>query len=87
LSFFFKPTLTILDASRILTENGPQGGSLSYVKKMDSIIAGTDQVAIDSFGATLFGLKGEDIGYIRLANKRGLGQMDLQKANILQLKA
>jgi uncharacterized protein (DUF362 family) len=87
LSFFFKPTLTILDASRILTENGPQGGSLSYVKKIDTIIAGTDQVAIDSFGATLFGLKGEDIGYIRLANKRGLGQMDLQKANILQLKA
>ncbi len=87
LSFFFKPNLTVLDASRILTENGPQGGSLSYVKKMDTIIAGTDQVAIDSYGATLFGLKGEDIGYIRIAHQRGLGQMDLQKVNFLQLEA
>lgn len=87
LSAFFKPTLTVMDASRILTENGPQGGSLRYVKKMDTIIASTDQVAVDSYGATLFGLKGEDIGFIKIGHQRGLGQMDLQKVKIRQVKA
>src|SRR5574342_392628 len=47
LSLKIKPTLTILDAGRILTANGPQGGSLEDVKKLDTVIAGVDQVAID----------------------------------------
>ena len=33
LSMAIKPTLTILDAVRILTANGPQGGNLDDVKK------------------------------------------------------
>ncbi len=77
LSTKIKPTLTILDAVRILTANGPQGGSLADVKKLDTVIAGVDPVAIDSFGATLFGMKGSDLGYVRLGHERGLGQMDL----------
>jgi len=87
LSSFFRPTLTVMDASRILVENGPQGGSLKYVKKMDTIIASTDQIAVDSYGATLFGLRGEDIGYIKIGHQRGLGQMELQKVNIIETKA
>jgi uncharacterized protein (DUF362 family) len=67
ISMTVKPTLTILDAVRILTANGPQGGSLSDVKKMNTVIAGIDQVAVDSFGATLFGMKGSDLGYVRSA--------------------
>jgi uncharacterized protein (DUF362 family) len=80
-----KPTLTILDAVRILVANGPQGGSLSDVKKMDTVVAGIDQVAIDSFGATLFGMKGSDLGYVNLGNKAGLGVMDLSKLNIQKI--
>ena len=67
---------------RILTANGPQGGSLADVKKLDTVIVGVDQVAIDSFGATLFGMKGSDLGYVRLGHKRGIGQMDLGKADV-----
>ncbi len=77
-----KPTLTILDAVRILTANGPQGGSLSDVKKLDTIIAGVDQVSVDAYGATLFGMKGGNLGYVRIANKNGLGRMDLSKLSI-----
>jgi len=77
-----KPALTILDAVRILTRNGPQGGNLADVKKMDTVVVGTDQVAVDSYGATLFGLKGGDLGYIRIADKSGLGTMDLSKVRI-----
>jgi uncharacterized protein (DUF362 family) len=77
-----RPALTILDAVRILTANGPQGGNLSDVKRLDTVIAGVDQVAVDSYGATLFGMKGADLGYVRVADKRGMGTMDLSKLKI-----
>ena len=86
LSTKIKPALTILDAVRILTANGPQGGSLADVKKLDTIIVGVDQVAIDSYGATLFGMKGSDLGYVTLGHKIGLGQMDLSKLHIKKLQ-
>ena len=85
LSMKIKPTLTILDAVRILTGNGPQGGSLADVRKLDTVIAGIDQVAIDSYGATLFGMKGSDLGYVRIANERGVGRMDLHKLLIKKI--
>jgi uncharacterized protein (DUF362 family) len=85
LSLKIKPTLTVLDAVRILTANGPQGGSLADVKKLDTVIVGVDQVAIDSYGATLFGMKGSDLGYVKLGHKRGIGQMDLNKVKIRKI--
>lgn len=85
LSMFVKPTLTILDAVRILVSNGPQGGSLEDVKKMDTVIVGIDQVAVDSYGATLFGMKGNELGYVRIADKRGIGKMDLSKLKIKKI--
>jgi uncharacterized protein (DUF362 family) len=86
LSMKIKPTLTILDAIRILTANGPQGGSLADVKKLDTIIVGVDPVAIDSYGATLFGMKGSDLGYVTIGHKLGLGQMDLNKLRIRKIQ-
>jgi len=81
-----KPCLTVLDAVRILTGNGPQGGDLKDVKKIDTIIAGVDQVAIDSYGATLFGMQGKDLGYVRIAAEHKFGVMDLNKLNIKKLQ-
>jgi uncharacterized protein (DUF362 family) len=52
------------------------------VKRLDTVIAGTDQVAIDAYGTTLFGLTGADIGYVREAARRGLGVMDLGRLSI-----
>jgi uncharacterized protein (DUF362 family) len=85
LSMKIKPALTILDAVRIITANGPQGGSLEDVKKLDTVVAGIDPVAIDSYGATLFGMKGSDLGYVTLGHKLGLGQMDLKKMRIVKI--
>lgn len=85
LALVIKPTLTVLDAVRILTANGPQGGDLKDVKKLDTVIAGIDQVAVDSYGATLFGMKGSDLGYVRLGDKMGLGVMDLSKLKIRKI--
>lgn len=80
-----KPTLTVLDAVRVLTTNGPQGGSLSDVKRLDTIIVGVDQVGIDSYGATLFGMKGSDLSYVRAGAAAGLGVMDLSRLKIKKL--
>jgi uncharacterized protein (DUF362 family) len=85
LAGFVKPTLNVLDAVRVLTANGPQGGSLGDVRRLDTVIAGVDQVAVDSYGATLFGLKGTDLGYVREGEKAGLGVADLSKVNIIRL--
>ena len=82
-----KPCLTVLDAVRILTANGPQGGSLSDVKKLDTVVAGVDQVAVDSYGATLFGMQGRDLGYVRIAAEHGFGVMDLGKLKIKKMTA
>ncbi len=81
-----KPTLTVLDAVRILTANGPTGGDLADVKRLDTVVAGVDQVAVDSFGATLFGMKGSDLGSVRLAAKAGLGVMDLTKLQVKRIR-
>lgn len=74
LASFFKPKLIILDAFRVLIRNGPQGGNIKDVKYPHIVAAGVDQVAIDAFGSTLFGLNPEDIGYIKIAEKMGIGK-------------
>jgi uncharacterized protein (DUF362 family) len=84
-SAFLKPSLVILDAVRILTNNGPQGGNLADVKKLDLVVAGTDQVAVDAFGATLFGLKPADLGFVRIGQEMGLGRMNLEKLQIRRI--
>jgi uncharacterized protein (DUF362 family) len=72
-----KPAFTLVDAVRILMDNGPTGGDLNDVKLTNTVIASADTVAADAYATTLFGLKGEDISYIGAAAKMGLGTMDL----------
>jgi uncharacterized protein (DUF362 family) len=87
ISMTIKPSLTVLDAVRILMRNGPQGGNVADVRRLDTVVAGIDQVAVDSYGATLFGMKGSDLGYVKIAAQRGLGTMDLSKIKIRKISA
>jgi len=82
LATVIKPHLIIMDAYRILTANGPNGGTAKDIKLVGKMIAGTDPVAVDSYAATLFGLKGEDVGYIKAAYSMGLGEIDLKKVKV-----
>lgn len=84
LAQFFKPTVTLIDATRIITRNGPSGGSTSDVAKKNTLILSDDQVAADAKASLLFGKRPQDIGYIKLAKKRGLGTYDFAK--LLQKK-
>jgi len=76
---FVKPKLTILDAYRILTNNGPTGGNPRDVKLTKTIIAGRNIASVDAYGTTLFGLKPVDLSCLVLGNKFGLGEIDLSK--------
>ncbi len=77
LAQFFKPEITLIDATRIMISNGPSGGSLSDVKAVNRLILSNDPVAADARAALLFGKNPEDIGFIRLGHKWGLGTLDL----------
>ncbi|MFB0546612.1 MAG: DUF362 domain-containing protein [Anaerolineae bacterium] len=85
LTSLVRPTLTVVDAVRILMDHGPTGGSLDDVKKTDTVIASSDIVAADAYAATLFGMKGSDIAYIKAASEMGLGQMDLSGLKIEEI--
>lgn len=77
LSSRIRPALTIVDAVRILRDNGPAGGNLNDVQKVDTLIASPDIVAADSYAATLFGLKPEHLSYVVAGTAMGLGRSDL----------
>jgi len=79
LAQFFRPTITLIDATRIMKRNGPSGGSTSDVVTKNTLILSDDPVAADGKAALLFGRKPQNIGYIRLAKKRGLGTYDFSK--------
>jgi uncharacterized protein (DUF362 family) len=85
LNTVFKPALNIVDATEIITSNGPMGpGELIRPMK---VIAGLDRVAVDACCASVLGLEPRDILSIRMAGERGLGEIDLKKVRIREVKA
>jgi len=86
LASLVRPGLTVVDAVRILTDHGPTGGDLADVKQTDTVIASRDIVAADAWAATLFGLKGTDIRYIKDCAELGIGTLDLSSIDIREIK-
>lgn len=75
--------LTIIDATRIMLKNGPQGGRLEDVQWRNTLIASSDIVAADSQAATLFGYRPDEIPTIVAGARRGLGLMDLARIKLV----
>lgn len=71
-----RPTLTIMDATRVLKHNGPTGGSLDDVAIENTLIAGLDEVAIDAYSLRFLDLKPDSVPFLALGEQRGLGQVD-----------
>ncbi|GHV86391.1 hypothetical protein AGMMS50230_19990 [Spirochaetia bacterium] len=80
-----KPDLNIIDAYRVVSKNGPRGGSLADVIQMGSLIISPDIVAADTAASMLLGRKQGEVEYIRLAAQAGFGQMDLSRLNIQRI--
>lgn len=85
LTSVIRPTLTVVDAVRILMANGPTGGNLDDVKEMNTVIASQDIVATDSYATSLFDLKPEDLDYIQAGKEMGLGESNLKNLRIEEL--
>jgi uncharacterized protein (DUF362 family) len=85
LAQFFRPTLTLIDAVRVLAANGPSGGREEDVRVLNRLILSNDPVAVDARAALLFNKKPEDIGHIRLAHQQGLGHIDLNAVRQVQV--
>ena len=88
LNTLLKPTLHIIDAIRVLTKNGPTGGSLDYVMQANTIIATVDPVAADAYATQLFfKKKPEQIGYIKYGAEMGLGRYDFGNLRVKEVTA
>jgi len=73
-----RPQLTVVDAVRVLTADGPTGGDLADVRVMDTVIASHDVVAADARAARLLGLTPGDVPAIPATAAMGLGKMSVQ---------
>lgn len=85
LASLLTPKLAVVDATRVLTTNGPYGPG--KVVKMDTIIASKDMVAADAKTVqmcTWYGRRFEprQIKHIRYAHERGLGRMDVENLTV-----
>jgi uncharacterized protein (DUF362 family) len=83
----FRPTLTVVDATRVMFRGGPTGGRLSDVRPEGAIAAGTDPVALDAWGATLLGLDPREIPHVAQAEGRGLGTIGAGTAPVEEIHA
>jgi uncharacterized protein (DUF362 family) len=79
LATFMRPTLTVMDATRVLLRNGPQGGNIDDAKDLHQVVASLDQVACDAYGATLIGEKPENVKYLALGHERGIGSKNWEQ--------
>jgi uncharacterized protein (DUF362 family) len=70
------PTLTVMDATRLLMRNGPTGGSLADVKQNDAIAVSLDPVAVDAWAVTLLGGDPQSLSWLRLGQEKKLGTLD-----------
>ncbi len=73
------PDLHIVEALTVMEGTGPTSGPL---QKLDMVIAGKDGVAVDTVMARMMGFEQDMIRYISIANKRGLGESDIDKISI-----
>ena len=81
LAMLIKPTLVILDGTRSMLRNGPTGGSLTDLAPTNTVIAGTDPVAVDALGATLLGRSAESLPHLAMAAAKGLGRVAYRDVN------
>ena len=85
-----RPTLTLIDASRVLTTGGP--GGPGKVLPMNKVVASTDMVAADALAVELgtwYGrkFKARQVRHVNLAHKRGLGNMNTAQLSVKEVNA
>lgn len=85
LARFVRPTLTVVDNTRVLLRSGPQGGSLDDVERRDAVIVATDPVAADARACEFLGLSPEQVGHIAAAHAAKLGTLYYPEAGFAEV--
>lgn len=76
-----RPNIAVIDAITGIEGNGPSSGEI--VNKLDIIIAGNDPVATDVVGSAYMGIDAKKIGHLVMANKKGLGEIDISNIELV----
>lgn len=85
-----RPVLNIVDAYRIMFQNGPRGKSAGDTALVKSLIISPDIVAADTAAISLFNqvktMSIDQVGHIGKGEALGVGTTDLKKLDVKQLK-
>jgi uncharacterized protein (DUF362 family) len=87
LATLLTPALTVIDATRVMVNNGPQGPG--KVQTLNTLVVSTDPVAADAvaLGLTQWANQSvtvRDVEHIRAAGLLGLGVSDLDKIKVVK---
>lgn len=85
-----RPVLNIVDAYRIMTQNGPKGKSVNDVQLAKAIFMSTDIVAVDTAATKFFSqykeMSLENLPYLSMAQKVNVGTMDIDSLKVKRIK-
>jgi uncharacterized protein (DUF362 family) len=84
ISSLIVPTLCVVDAITILTENGPFGPGRTVSPRQ--VVTGTNMVSVDAFCCRFLDLDPKEAGHIRIAAEMGLGDIDISRLKIAESK-
>jgi len=76
-----KPELAIVDAVVALEGSGPSSGGAP--KPLGLVMAGRDPVAVDAVASAVMGLDPTEVASTRHAGRRGLGETDLARIEVV----
>jgi uncharacterized protein (DUF362 family) len=84
------PVLNIVDAYRIMTQNGPKGKSIEDVQNPKALFISADIVAVDTAAVRFFNqfreMKLEEVSHIGIAEKMNLGTTDIDNLKVERIK-
>ena len=86
LAALMRPTLTIVDATRLLMRDGPSGGNLADVKQQDAVAVSQDPVAVDAWAASLLGADVAKLAWLKKAAEKQLGVVDFRSLDPIEIK-
>lgn len=86
LAQMMRPTLTVVDATRVLMRRGPGGGNLDDVRSEGAVAVSYDPVAVDAWGSTLVRVPRSKLGWLDLAEQRGLGTADWKSLGPIEMR-
>jgi len=88
LALVVRPTMTIIDASRVLLSGGPTGPGRVITE--NRFFAGLDMLAVDAVVVSRYAFGGKDsaphdIAHLRAAHENGVGEIDTEKIRVVKV--